>query len=47
TKFEVKNEVAHGYNSKGELVAQTPIKEPEVLRESYDKKLDVYRLDVT
>ncbi|MBV6342624.1 4Fe-4S dicluster domain-containing protein [Candidatus Magnetobacterium casense] len=47
TKFEVKNEVAHGYNSKGELVAQAPIKEPEALRESYDKKLDVYRLDVT
>jgi nitrate reductase beta subunit len=47
TKFDVKNGVAHGYNKDGKLVASTPIQEPNVLRESYDKKLDVFRLDVT
>ncbi|MEO5356342.1 MAG: dehydrogenase [Nitrospirae bacterium YQR-1] len=47
TKFEVKNDIAIGYNSKGDIVAQTPIVEPNVIREHYDKKLDVYRLDVT
>ncbi|MEO5360844.1 MAG: dehydrogenase [Nitrospirota bacterium] len=45
TKFEVKNEVAMGYDAKGTLAAQTPIKEPEVIRASFDKARDVYRLD--
>lgn len=47
TRFEVKHEVAYGYNFKGELVAQTPIREPNVVRDHYDPKLDVYRMDIT
>ena len=47
TKFQVKKGTAFGYNIKGKLVAEAPIREPNVIREAYDKKLDVYRMDVT
>jgi len=46
-RFEVKKKVAYGYNGKGKQVAVVPITEPAQMRESYDKKRDVYRLDVT
>ncbi|MBW2245443.1 MAG: hypothetical protein JRH01_26070 [Deltaproteobacteria bacterium] len=46
-KFKVKKGVAYGYNRKGDQVAVVPITEPAQLRDSYDKKRDVYRLDVT
>ena len=45
--FEVKKRVAYGYNRAGKKVAEVPITEPPQLRKSYDKKRDVYRLDVT
>lgn len=47
TRFKVKNNVAYGYNAKGKLVAKAPISEPPVVRDFYDKKLDVYRMDIT
>jgi len=46
-RFKIKNDIAYGYNRKGEQVAEVPITEPPQLRDGYDKKLDVYRLDVT
>jgi nitrate reductase beta subunit len=45
--FEVKAGQAIGYDGKGHEVASVPIKEPTVIRPHYDKRLDVYRLDVT
>jgi nitrate reductase beta subunit len=45
--FKVKKRVAYGYNGKGKKVAEVPITEPPQMREAYDKKRDVYRLDVT
>ncbi len=47
TRFKVKNGTAYGYNEKGKLVAETPIIEPKLVRKPYDKKPDVYRLDIT
>lgn len=47
TRFKVRKGVAYGYDEDGDLVAKTPITEPLVLREPYDRKLDVYRLDIT
>ena len=46
-RFEVKDDVAKGWNDKGTLVASVPVTEPTVVRKHYDKKLDVYRMDVT
>jgi nitrate reductase beta subunit len=45
--FAVKNQVAFGYNRDGKQVAEVPITEPAQLRASFDRKRDVYRLDVT
>jgi nitrate reductase beta subunit len=45
--FKVKDRVAYGYNRKGKMVAEVPITEPPQMRKAYDKKRDVYRLDVT
>ena len=45
--FEVKKKVAFAYNRDGKKVAEVPITEPPTLRKSYDKKRDVFRLDVT
>jgi nitrate reductase beta subunit len=45
--FAVKQKVAFGYNRDGKQVAEVPITEPAHLRESFDRKRDVYRLDVT
>jgi nitrate reductase beta subunit len=45
--FEVKKRVAYGYNRDGDQVAEVPITEPPQMREGYDRKRDVYRLDVT
>ena len=45
--FKVKKKIAYGYNGKGKKVAEVPITEPPQMRKSYDKKRDVYRLDVT
>jgi len=47
TKFKVKKGTAYGYNIKGKLVAEAPIREPNIVREAYDRKLDVYRMDIT
>lgn len=47
TRFEVKNDVARGWNAAGELVATIPITEPPVIRAAYDKSWDVYRTDIT
>ncbi len=45
--FKVKKKVAYGYNGKGKQVAEVPLTEPAQMRKLYDKKRDVYRLDVT
>ena len=45
--FEVKKKIAYGYNRAGKKVAEVPITEPPTLRKGYDKKRDVFRLDVT
>ena len=45
--FKVKKKVAYGYNRDGKKVAEVPITEPPQLRAGYDKKRNVYRLDVT
>lgn len=45
--FEVKEKVAYGYDRNGMQVAAVPLTEPPHMREGYDKKRDVYRLDVT
>lgn len=45
--FKVQNGQAIGYDRKGDEVTRVPIKEPTVVRPHYDKRLDVYRLDVT
>lgn len=47
TTFEVKGGEAIGYDTNGKEVARVPIKEPIVVRDEYDEKRDVYRLDVT
>lgn len=46
-RFKVKDKVAYAYNKKGSKVAEVPITEPAQMRPGYDKKRDVYRLDVT
>ena len=45
--FKVKDQVAYGYNRDGKQVAEVPITEPPQMRAGYDKKRNVYRLDVT
>jgi nitrate reductase beta subunit len=45
--FEVKKKIAYGYNRAGKKVAEVPITEPPTLRKGYDRKRDVFRLDVT
>ncbi|MFQ5416744.1 MAG: 4Fe-4S dicluster domain-containing protein [Myxococcota bacterium] len=45
--FKVKKQVATGYNRDGKQVAEVPITEPPTTRAGYDKKRNVYRLDVT
>ena len=42
-----KKKIAYAYNKKGKQIAEVPITEPPQMRESYDRKRDVYRLDVT
>jgi nitrate reductase beta subunit len=46
-RFEVKGKVAYGFNRDGDRVAEVPITEPPHMREGYDRRRDVYRLDVT
>ena len=45
--FEVKKKVAYAYNRGGKKIAEVPITEPPTLRKGYDKKREVFRLDVT
>ena len=45
--FEVKKKIAYGYNRAGKKVAEVPITEPPTLRKGYDRKREVFRLDVT
>jgi nitrate reductase beta subunit len=45
--FKIKNKVALGYNRDGKKVAEVPITEPAQMRKAYDRRRDVYRLDVT
>ena len=46
-RFEVKKGVARAYDASGILIAEVPVVEPPQRREAYDRKRDVYRLDVT
>ena len=46
-RFEVAKGVARAYDQSGMLIADVPVVEPATRREPYDRKLDVYRLDVT
>jgi nitrate reductase beta subunit len=46
-RFNVKQGVALAYNGDGKQVAEVPITEPSRLRKGYDRKRNVYRLDVT
>ena len=46
-RFEVKNQVARGFNKDGRLVAEVPLTELLQVRPAYDERRDVYRLDVT
>ncbi|MBC8515554.1 dehydrogenase [bacterium] len=46
-RFDVRNGIAKGFDKDGTLVAEVPVTEPTVVRDHYDKKRDVYRLDVT
>jgi len=46
-RFNVKKKIAYGYDGNGKKVAEVPITEPAQMRDNYDKKRDVYRLDVT
>jgi nitrate reductase beta subunit len=46
-RFEVKNGVARGYNREKALVAEAPLEEPAQLRQAFDPKRRVYRIDVT
>ena len=47
TRFKVSNDKTYGYNDKGSLVATVPIQEPKHIREPYDTKHKVYRIDIT
>jgi nitrate reductase beta subunit len=46
-RFKVKNRIALGYTGDGTKVAEVPITEPPQMRKNYDKRRNVYRLDVT
>jgi nitrate reductase beta subunit len=46
-RFEVKKGMARGYSREGKTVAEVPLTEPSQLRQAYDRKRKVYRLDVT
>ena len=45
--FEVTGDLVRGFDGKGRKVAEVPFVEPSQLRDAYDKKRKVYRLDVT
>ncbi len=46
-RFEVKKGAARGFNRDGMLVAEVPLTEPAQMRDPYDRKRKVHRLDVT
>lgn len=46
-KFKVSKGVAVGYDAKGKEIVRVPIKEPVYVRPFYDKKLRVYRHNIT
>jgi nitrate reductase beta subunit len=46
-KFKVSKGVAVGYDAKGKEIVRVPIKEPVYVRPFYDKKLQVYRHNIT
>ncbi|MBW2414912.1 MAG: dehydrogenase, partial [Deltaproteobacteria bacterium] len=45
--FKVEKKIAYGYKRDGKQVAEVPITEPAQMRDGFDKKRNVYRLDVT
>jgi nitrate reductase beta subunit len=47
TRYQVSNKAAYGYDASGTQVARVPLTEPKVVREHYDSKYEVYRLDIT
>jgi nitrate reductase beta subunit len=46
-KFKVSKGSASGYDVKGKEIVKVPIKEPAYIRPFYDKKLQVYRHNIT